>query len=134
MDEKLAGPIEEIAFAGVHVCGDFVFVGGNDEVPVFFFDLGKQIVELGGIFLLEQRLNQGARVFGAADADVGESEVVAVVVVGGVELLCFLEVRSGVGDFAFADVGFAEIVIGVEIIGFELSGFAEVLLGDRKSV
>ncbi len=81
MHEKLAGPVEEIAFARVHVRGDFVFVGGDDEVAVFFFDFGKEIVQLGGIFLLEQRLNQGARVFRAADADVGESEVVAVVVV-----------------------------------------------------
>ena len=41
VDKELAGPVEEVAFAGVHVRGDFEFVGGDDEVAVFFFDFGR---------------------------------------------------------------------------------------------
>ena len=109
--------------------GGFVFVGGDDEIAVFFFDFSEQIVQLGGVFLLQQRLDESARIFRAADADVGEREVVAVVVVRGVDVLRLFEIRRGVGDFALANVGFAEIVIRVEIVGLELNGFAEMLLG-----
>ena len=54
VDEEFAGPVEEVAFAGIDVRGGFVFVGGGYELTVFFFDLAEEVVEFGGGLLFQE--------------------------------------------------------------------------------
>ncbi len=129
VDEEFAGPVEKIAFAGIHVRGDFEFVGGGDEIAVFFFDLGEQIVEFGRVFFLQEVLHDRARWFQAPGEQVGEGEIVTVVVGGRIDMLRFLEERRGVSNFSGTNVNFAKIVVGVEIFRLELHRFAELLFG-----
>ena len=56
--KKLAAPIEDIAFAGIHVRGSLEFIGRRHEVAFLFFHLPQKIVQFRGIFSFGKILDQ----------------------------------------------------------------------------
>jgi len=126
VDEQLASPIEEVGFGRIHVGGGFVFVGGGDELAIFFLDLAEKIVEFGGIFLVEEIVDELARIGELIGHDKGKGEVVAVVVGRRFYFLGALKEGNGLRDFSDADIGFAQVVIGVEAIRSEFRSFLKL--------
>src|SRR5712691_382409 len=132
VQQQLAAPIEKVALAWIEVRRQFVLVGGCDELAVFFFDLSEQVVQLSRIFLLQEALKQLASVSEAAGDNVGERQIVAVVVRSGIDALRLLEIPRGGGDFSGAHVQFAEVVVGIIVPRLELQRLLELLFGKRK--
>ncbi len=130
MNKELAAPIEDVAFARVHSRGGLKFIGGSDEIAGFFLDFGEKVVEFGGVPELEERLDEVARVRKAIGEEIGEREVVAVIVSGRIRAVGAFEAGDGDGDFIGADVEFAEIVVGVVGVGFKSDGLFELQLGE----
>ena len=44
MQEEFTAPIKKIAFARIGVGREFELIGGSDEISVFLFDLGEEVV------------------------------------------------------------------------------------------
>ncbi len=106
-----------------------VFVCGCNEFAVFFFHFAKEVVQLGGVLLLQESLKKLASVSEASSNDVGERQIVAVVVRVGLDALGLLEIRRCRGHLSGADVKLAEVVIGVVVPRLELEGFLEFSFG-----
>src|SRR6266478_846225 len=121
-----------MALAGIEVRSQFVFVGGCNEFAVFFFHFAKEVVQLGGVLLLQETLKKLASISEASSDNVGERQIVAVVVRVGLDALGLLQIRSGRGDLSASDVQLAKVVIGVVIPGLELKRFLELLFGKGK--
>src|SRR5437667_12541590 len=45
MEKEFAAPVKEIALAGIHVGGGFVFIFGGNKIRVFFFHFAKEVVQ-----------------------------------------------------------------------------------------
>lgn len=129
VEKEFAAPVEDVAFTGVHVGGGLEFLDGRNKVAGFLFDFREEVVELGGVFLLEESLDELAGVGKAIGEEISEGKVVAVVVYGRIGELRALEIGDGFPEFAGAGVEFAEIVIGVVGVGFEGEGLFELRLG-----
>ena len=87
-------------------------------------------MEFRGVFYLEEGLNKLARFWQAIAEEIGEGEVVTVVVGGRIGVLGAFEIGDGFGELVGAGVEFAEIVIGVVGTGIEGDGFFELGLGE----
>lgn len=77
---------------------------------------------------LKQSQRRRACVAQSSGHHVGQREVVAIVVGGGLELLRLFEIRQSFRNGSLADINFAEIVIRFVIIGIEFRGFCELFL------
>ena len=94
MEKKFASPVEQVALAGVGMCGDFVFVGRDHELSIFFFDLAQQIVQFRCVFQFQQFMDQLARIRQPPRNDVSQGQIVAVVVGGRIDPLGLLEIKA----------------------------------------
>src|SRR5579885_3523517 len=108
MKKKLAAPIEEIAFAWLHVRGLFVFIDGGDELSLLLFDLRQKVVQFRGIFALQKLLDEEPGVVQPSGKEIGEGEIVAVVVGARIDLLCLFQVRNGLCELPGADIKLAK--------------------------
>ena len=57
MRQKFAAPIKQVRFTRIQVCRLLIFVRGEHVVPGLFFNPGQQVVQFGGVFLLQEFLN-----------------------------------------------------------------------------
>ena len=94
MQKKLTGPVEKITLARILMSCNLKLIHRRYEVPILLFDLAQQIVHFSSIFLLQKALDQVARWNRLAREQIGQCEVVAIVVGGRIGLLCLLEKRN----------------------------------------
>ena len=72
MEKEFAAPVKEIALAGIHVGGGFVFIFSNNELAVFFFQFAQEVVQFRGVLLLQKVLDQLPGVREPADLNVSQ--------------------------------------------------------------
>ena len=84
--------------------GEFELIGGGNKVAVFFLDLAEQVMQFRSVFLPQQRRNGLASRFELTGDQVGERQIVAIVVGTGIDALGLFQVGDGVGDFSGLDV------------------------------
>ena len=132
MQEQLAAPIEKIAFAGVEVRGDLVFVGGGDEFAFLFLHLREQVMELGRIFLFQKVLQKLAGIRQAIADDKSKGQIIAIIVGGRIDALGFFEIRRSGSNFSGAHVQLAKIVIGIVAHRLQLKSFLEFRLRNHS--
>ena len=130
VEKELTSPVEQVALAGIHVRGDFVFICGRHEFAVFLFHFSQQVVQFRSVFSLQEMLEQLPGVGEPAGLNVSQGQVVAVIVGSRIDLLSLFEERSGLGDFPSANVGFTQVVVGIKAPRLKLDGFLELLGGE----
>src|SRR5271167_4381294 len=122
VEEELAPPIKEIALARIGVSGEFVFVGGRDELPILFLHLAQQVVEFSGVLKFQELLNLPTGVGETPRDKIAERQVVTIVVGGWIDALGTLQIGHGISDSLGLDIEFAEVVVGVKVLRLKLCG------------
>ena len=101
-------------------------------MAIFFFDLAENVVKFGGVFLFKKILDELARVGEAIGHDIGQGEIVAVVVGGRFNFLGAFKEGNCQRNFSETNVGFAEVMIGIEAFGREFGSFLELGQGEIR--
>src|SRR5258708_33705186 len=126
MKKQFACPIQQVALAGIPLRGSLKFVGRSHEVPVFFFDLTQQVVQFRSIFLFQKVLHQLAGIAATVSEQVGERQVIPVIVGSGIDSLSLCEKRYRLIQLSSANIKFSQIMVGSKVTGFEFDGLVEL--------
>src|SRR5579872_71546 len=107
-------------------------IRGNHEVPVFFFDLAEQVMQLGSVFFFEEVVHKLPRWSRVCGQQIRKRQVIPIVVRRWSDFLSLLEIWNRGLELTRANVQFAQVVIRIETVGIEDNGLFQLVL-DRKS-
>ena len=87
-------------------------------------------MQFGGVFSLQQILDQLPGVAEPGGLNISQRQIVAVIVGRGIDLLGLFKKRGGFGNFASTDVGFTQVVVGIKAARFEFYRFPKLLCSE----
>jgi hypothetical protein len=114
--KKLASPHEQVVLARVHARGGLKFVRRLYELSVLLIDLAQQVVKLSGISLLGDFVNKLACLVLPTREEIGERQVVAIVVGRRIDLLRSFEEGERLCDLSGLEIELGQVVVCLEII------------------
>ena len=126
--QQVVAPVEEVLLGGRRVRGPLILVGGGDEVFGALVDVAEQIVELRLVPGGNHPLDLGPRLVEIARLEQREREIVAAVVVGGIDGAGALQVRKGGVEPALLHVKRCELVLCVKAVRIPPRGVHEAPL------
>src|SRR5271157_198175 len=85
VEKKLTSPVKQILLGRVHVSSGLELVRRRYKFSIFFFDLAQQIVQLPGVLLLHDGLDNLPRLAKPSRKKIGQRQIVAVVVGGRID-------------------------------------------------
>ena len=110
-------PIEQVFLSRIHVGGALKVLGRTVQIARELLHVAQQVVKLAGLFHLQQLRDDAARLVDAADLKQREREVIAVVVMCGIDGVRATQMRNGRLDVSLLQVGDGERVLRVEACG-----------------
>ena len=129
---QVVSPIEKILLARVHLRGALIFFRCADEIAGALGDVAEQVVKLARLLYAQHPSDLVPRVVQFAGLEQGERKVVAVRVVGRVDLPRVFEVENGRIELAFVQVERRQCAVRFEAVWLAAHGFRQASLDSRR--